>query len=142
MKMNLMEAVVSLSDGGFFTHWMSREQRKACAAVLLDGPMQARDMLARLNNARQLIEGAPQTYEADGRGDMAHVRLHYRRGSVHAWITERDVSSGLTQPQHQAYGMVKIHEADWGYISIPELLSAGMELDLDWDVKTIKEAIR
>lgn len=74
-------------------------------------------------------------------------------GGVDAWIVERDVGENGTeapgagegdQHQHQAYGKITLfgggwEEAEWGYISIVELIQNGVELDLYWEPKPVKE---
>jgi hypothetical protein len=50
-------------------------------------------------------------------------------------------------PQLQAFGKITIcgggwEEAEWGYISIQELIENGIELDFYWEAKTVKEMER
>lgn len=72
----------------------------------------------------------------------------YIGGSVDAWIVERDVGDSKYQaeidPQHQAFGPItlrgeSIGESEWGYISIQELIDNGVELDLYWTPKPVRE---
>lgn len=83
------------------------------------------------------IEKMPVTYEQDGKGDQAVAYLHYFRGGVDAWITEKDVEGGV----QQAFGLVTLtgsaSDAEMGYVSITELVSNGVELDLYWEPKTL-----
>jgi hypothetical protein len=83
----------------------------------------------------------PVTYQSDEQGENAVAHLHYFMGGVDAWITELDCGSPDDQPgeeQSQAFGLIDLgFGPELGYISIPELLSVGMELDLYWTPKTI-----
>lgn len=86
------------------------------------------------------IANMPKTYEQDGKGDDAIVYLHYFYGSVDAWITEKDMEGGVDQ----AFGLVNlegtgVEGAELGYVSIRELVDAGVSLDLNWEPKPIKE---
>jgi len=87
------------------------------------------------------VESMPSTGMTDGQGDDAIVYLHYFKGSVDAWITERDVGDGSGDTaQHQAFGKVDLgYGAEWGYVSIQELIDNGVELDLYWTPKPMKE---
>lgn len=80
----------------------------------------------------------PQTYEQDGKGDNAIAYLHYFHGGYDWYITERDMEA----EQHQAFGLACIHEAELGYISLIELASNGVELDLHFKPATIGEIKR
>lgn len=109
----------------------------------------AKTILATL----EVIKTMPKSYEQDGKGDDAVVYLHYFRGSVDAWITEKDDSITEELPgdqpcenyeQIQAFGKVNLYgtgivDAEFGYVSIQELIDNGVELDLYWTPKTIKE---
>jgi hypothetical protein len=92
-----------------------------------------------------LIETMPKTYEQDGLGEDAIVHLHYFRGGVDAWVTEKDMgdpSTGDTS-QTQAFGLITLtgskDDAEFGYINIEELVANGVELDLYWSPKKLKE---
>lgn len=75
------------------------------------------------------------------------LHLHYFGGGVDAWIVERDVGDDPagdgTGPQLQAFGKITVmggwRDAEWGYISIAELIENGVELDFYWEAKTVKE---
>ncbi len=81
------------------------------------------------------IAAAPKTYEQDGKGDEAVVHFHYFRGGFDWYITELDIEDGVSQ----AFGLVKMHEVELGYISITELVDAGVEMDFHWTKKTLRE---
>lgn len=88
------------------------------------------------------IQAMPVTYEQDGAADPT-VHLHYfGPGSCDAYITERDVAAEIhsAEPQHQAFGRACMNgESDLGYISLPEWLAGGAELDLYWKPKMLGE---
>jgi hypothetical protein len=94
----------------------------------------------------------PQTYDQDGKGDEAIAYLHYFAGGACNWyITEKDKGGpddprpetpDASPPQHQATGWADLGDpmnAEFGYISIVEILAAGGELDLYFTPKTLKE---
>lgn len=88
------------------------------------------------------IRTMPVTYEQDGAADPT-VHLHYfGPGDQHAYITERDVSADVesSQAQHQTFGLACINgDSDLGYISLPEWLAGGAEIDLYWTPKMLGE---
>jgi hypothetical protein len=48
----------------------------------------------------------------------------------------------MEQEQHQAFGLVSLgYEPELGYISLPEILKAGAELDLHWTPTTVGEIL-
>lgn len=92
------------------------------------------------NKVTELINifaGMPKSYEQDGKGDKALVYLHYFRGGMDYWITEKDVNSD-NEGQIQAFGYVDHgHGGKLGYVSIQELLKHNFEIDLHWEIKTL-----
>lgn len=85
----------------------------------------------------ELFKTMPQVYQQEGKGEDAVVHLHYFCGGSDWYITERDT----TRPQHQAFGLADLYGdgGELGYISILELIRAGVELDLHWQPKTLRE---
>lgn len=82
------------------------------------------------------LKTMPKTYEQDGKGDDAVVGLHYFRGNMDWYITERD----MEDDQLQAFGLADLgYGGELGYISIQELIDNGVELDLYWTPKTLGE---
>ena len=82
------------------------------------------------------INTMPVVYDQDGKGDDAIAYLHYFVGGCDFYITEKDTN----QEQHQAYGLVSLgYEPEVGYISLPEILLNGAELDLHFTPKTLGE---
>lgn len=87
----------------------------------------------------KVIEGMPKTYETDGQGDKAIAYLHYFKGAGDWYITEKD-SDPDGEGQAQAFGYADLGQGgELGYISIQELIGAGVELDLYWSPKSIGE---
>ena len=75
-------------------------------------------------------QAMPKTYESTAKGRAALAQLHYFIGGCDWWIVEKDAD-----PDHagqvQAFGIADLGmDAELGYISIPELLENGAELDL------------
>jgi hypothetical protein len=97
-----------------------------------------------LANAR-VITDMPVTYGQDGLGSNAIVHLHYFTGTCDWYITEKDQGDGTDdKSQYQAFGYANLGDddcAEMGYISIQELIEAGVELDLYWTPKRLKEVM-
>ena len=90
-----------------------------------------KDKLIEIAN---VIQTMPKTYGQDGMGDKAIAYLHYFKGSGDWHITEKD----MEDEQLQAFGLANIgYGGELGYISIQELIDAGVELDLYWTPTTI-----
>lgn len=117
-------------------HWMPRQQVLTLKHALYSEEKEGiADLVLR---AEEAIEALPMPYSTDGQGNAAIARLHYFRGGVDAWITERDSS----EVQHQAFGLIDLgHGAELGYISIQELIDNGVELDLYWSLKTLEDTM-
>lgn len=82
----------------------------------------------------ELINTMPKTYEQDGLGDQAIVYLHYFKGGMDWYITERDIE----EDQLQAFGLADLgYGGELGYISVKELIENGVELDLHFDPTTL-----
>ena len=87
-----------------------------------------------------VISRMPHTYQTDGQDAVIH--LHYFKGGCDWWITEKDKGDPDDTPeqaQSQAFGLADLGlgERELGYISLPEILSCGAELDLYWEPKTL-----
>ena len=89
----------------------------------------------------ETITNMPVTYKTDGQGNDAIVHLHYFRGNMNWYITEKDMGDGDGDEQIQAFGLADLGMGypELGYISIEELVSNGVELDLYWTPKTLAE---
>lgn len=87
-----------------------------------------------------LVSTMPETYAQDGLGDAAIVSLHYFKGGADWYITERD-SDPDGEGQIQAFGLAALFRdgGELGYISIVELIGAGVELDLHFKPRTLRE---
>ena len=98
---------------------------------------------SKMKEMQAIIDGMPVSYETDGDGKPKVAQLHYFGGNSDAWIVELDKGSPDDTPedyQSQAWGMVDLgYGAETGYVSIPELLANGLELDLYWKPKTLDE---
>lgn len=92
-----------------------------------------------ISDMYKAVTTMPKTYEQDGKGDEAIVYLHYFNGGSDWYITENDKE----MPPKQAFGYVVLNgdtqNAELGYISITELVQNGVELDLHFEPKTLKE---
>ena len=102
--------------------------------------------VALLTELKARIEAMPKTYETEGVDASDRVAyLHYFMGGVDGWIIEKDMGDGSSdEAQVQAFGKITlfgggVRDAEWGYISIEELIDNGVELDLYWTPKPMKE---
>jgi len=97
---------------------------------------------AKLVELADTVATMPKTYEQDGKGDNAVAYLHYFTGSADFYITEKDAGA-LTDTGGdylcQCFGLACISEEELGYISLPEILAAGAELDLHFRPKTLAD---
>ena len=92
------------------------------------------------------IKAMPMTRGTESVDDPI-VHLHYFRGNVDVWITERDIGDGRCPkglgPQHQAFGYVDLgYGPELGYVSLPEIFSTRVELDLNWTPKPVSQVLR
>lgn len=96
--------------------------------------------------AYERIKGTPKTYETESVETKDKIaQLHYFGGPVDAWIVERDIGDGTEEPgmgkQLQAYGKITLtgdkNDAEWGYISIADLIANGIELDLHFEPQRV-----
>ncbi len=91
------------------------------------------------------VKAMPHTYQQDGLGEQAIAHLHYFVGGCDWWITEKDKGdSEDTAPnlQIQAFGYACLGDptcAELGYVSLPEILNAGAELDFHWNPTALAE---
>ncbi len=88
------------------------------------------------------IAGMPETHR--GRKEDPVAYLHYFHGDAHYYITEKDAGAPGDEPedfQSQAYGLMSCPPSypEMGYISIPQLLAFGAEIDLHWTPKRVSQ---
>jgi hypothetical protein len=124
--------------------WMPRIQHLA----VLQYARSAESMwyLERCQDLCEIIDTMPGTYDQDGLGRQAVAYLHYFRGGCDWWILETDTGAAGDLPeayQTQCYGWASIggDHPEPGYISIPELLAAGAELDLHFTPTRISDIL-
>ena len=94
-----------------------------------------------IDHIHAMWQAMPKTYETDGQGCAALAQLHYFTGGCDWWIVEKDAD-----PDHagqvQAFGIADLGMGpEAGYISIPELLENGAELDLYFTPKRMGELL-
>ena len=95
-----------------------------------------------LADLQRKVEAMPRTYGTDGQGGAALAGLHYFTSGADWYIVELDASAQDGNGHAQAYGLADLGwGAELGYISIPELLANGAELDLHWTPQSL-DAIR
>lgn len=136
-----------LSNDGILANFMSATQRFVLKD-LIKGE-EGDYFIQKVLEIVKIIRGTPVTYNTEDQeaGDKV-AYLHYFRGGVDAWIVERDVGDtpdgNGEGEQLQAFGKIGLYggvgaDAEWGYISIKELIEAGVELDLNWTPKKMRE---
>lgn len=100
----------------------------------------------KIEEIKKLIAAMPKTYETDGQGDAAPVTLHYFLNGSDWYIIERDSGredDEIQGIQSQAFGFACLNGdcemAEFGYISIAELIQCGVELDLYYKPQTVRD---
>ena len=85
----------------------------------------------------------PKTYETEGQGREALARLHWFTGGCDWWLVEKD-SDPVGEGQIQAFGIADLGQGfrELGYISLPEILEAGAELDFHFTPVTVGEILK
>ena len=101
---------------------------------LIDGAEQE-FFVEKVIELAERIKGMPKTYDTDGLGLEAVAYLHYFKNGFDWYITEKD----MEPEQLQAFGLVKMFEEEYGYISIEELIASGVEMDLHFTPTALKE---
>lgn len=97
--------------------------------------------LDRLAKLAEIIRTMPATYQTDEQGEKAIAWLHYfAGGQADFYITEKDCDPD-GEGQVQAFGLADLFGdgGELGYISIPEILENGGELDLYYTPKPLAE---
>lgn len=121
--------------GNLFTirYFMCTPQKKA----ILEGfrSEEKQFFFDKVKELAERIENMPKTYEQDGLGDDAVAYLHYFKGGMDFYITEKD----MEEQQFQAFGLSVIHESELGYVSIDELIHNDVELDFHFTPTKIGE---
>ena len=92
-----------------------------------------RDLIRTMVNR---VATMPLYLTQDGKGMAAVAHLHYFRGTMHCYLTERD-DCALTAPQRQAFGWWNVGGGDFGMVDVPDLLAHGFELDLHFKPTTL-----
>lgn len=123
-------ALAALRRGAF----IGRSQLIALGTVIRGEEKQF--FFDKLTGLAALIETMPKTYEQDGKGEDAMVYLHYFRGGMDWYITEKDCEA----EQLQAFGLADFGDGgELGYISIAELTAHDVELDFYFTPMTLRE---
>ena len=94
-----------------------------------------------INRMADIWANTPKTYETDGQDKTRLARLHYYTCCADWWIIEKD-SDPDSAGQIQAFGIADLGMGpELGYISIPELLEVGTELDYYYAQQTVAEIL-
>lgn len=125
----------------FLRDFIGRSQLNAIATAMRGEEKQF--FFDKVVELQKQIKSMPKTYDTDGQGEKAVAYLHYFKGSGDWYITEKDAGddedakNGISG-QVQAFVMADLGQGgELGYISIKELIEAGVELDLYWTPKTL-----
>ena len=95
-------------------------------------------IISRLHATWQTM---PTTYATESQGRAAVAQLHYFLGGADWWIVEKDIDPD-NAGQIQAFGIVDLGMGpELGYISIPEILACGAELDFYYTAQTVAEIL-
>ena len=138
--MDVQDAPIkSVSEAETALHpFVSRQQRAAMRDLSHSSEEEGffQEKLLEFGNR---VASMPKTYDQDGKGDEAVAYLHYFHGGSDWYITEKDVDGGI----EQAFGYTVLNgdteNAELGYISIAELTECGVDLDLHFEPRTLRE---
>jgi hypothetical protein len=113
--------------------YIGHEQLQAIGEACRGEERQA--MFDKLIEYEARVLDMPKTYEQENKGDDAIAYLHYFKGGMDWYITEKDMEPG----QLQAFGLADLGmgSPEIGYISIAELVEHDVELDLHFVPQTI-----
>ncbi len=119
----------------YLGEFMSRGQKSAVRAGLAGE--EAEFFLDKMIEMAELVRTMPKVYGQDGKGDQAIAYLHYFKGGMDWYITEKDSE----EEQLQAFGLADLGHGfpEIGYINLVEVTQIGAELDLHWTPKTLDE---
>ncbi|MEN2388514.1 hypothetical protein [Comamonas sp. A7-5] len=120
--------------------FMSRQQMAVMAAGLRDS--EGSSFMESFVKMAGVIEAMPKTYEQGDKGGQAVAYLHYFLGGSDWFIFEKDAEGGVDQAFGYAILNGDLHNAELGYISIAELVEAGVELDLHFSPTTFEQIQR
>ncbi|KGG84413.1 hypothetical protein P245_24380 [Comamonas thiooxydans] len=120
--------------------FMSRQQMAVMAAGLRDS--EGSSFMESFVKMAGVIEAMPKTYEQSDKGGQAVAHLHYFLGGSDWFIFEKDAEGGVDQAFGYAILNGDLHNAELGYISIAELVAAGVELDLHFSPTTFEQIQR
>lgn len=133
--MRLAEAKTALGDP--LALFIGSDQLEALRAGLQGEEREF--FIDKIFELRDLVNSMPKTYEQEGKGDQAIIHLHYFIGNCDWWITEKDSEF----MQRQAFGLADLgYGAEYGYISIEELIENGVELDFYYKPRTVAEQMK
>ena len=124
---------LTLEDLQMLRRWMPAAEYRAIQSNFMGE--EGNFFKEKMAELAETIRTMPKTYEQDGMGNEAIAYLHYFSGSGDWWITERDQE----EAQRQAFGLADLYGdgGELGYISIVELIQAGVEIDLYWTPTTL-----
>ena len=136
MKLSVSDKVrlaVDTLNGGL-KKFISNSQRSAILYALRGE--EAEFFADKINALGFMVaEEMPVTYQSDKKEPLAY--LHYFMAGADWWISEKDVEGDTPQ----AFGKADLFQdgGELGYISIDELVASGVELDLYWTVKPLRD---
>jgi len=133
-------AAVPGSFPDILRHFIGRDQRAILRSACVGEERQW--FIEKLATLATQIDAMPKPYATEGTHTSAAdaiVHLHYFKGSADWFIVERD----LDGVQLQAFGWADLGDGgELGYISISDLIEHGVELDLHWQPKTLRDATK
>ncbi|MEI9479799.1 MAG: DUF2958 domain-containing protein [Deltaproteobacteria bacterium] len=118
-------------------HLTGSQQRSAIHAAMRGEEGQF--FREKLEALRQLWNAMPATYESVAKGRAALAQFHFFTAGADWYIVEKDIDPD-GDGQIQAFGIADLgYGPELGYISLPEILAAGAELDIYFAAKTVAE---
>jgi hypothetical protein len=144
MKSTTSKETATMKQNPILESFVSTQQA-SCIRSMMRGE-EGKWFKDKIQELQAMVDSMPVTYETETQTAPAVARLHYFKGSTDAWIVELDKGSPDDTPadyQRQAWGAVDLgYGPEMGYVSIPELLQAGLELDLHWTPRPIDQIVK
>jgi hypothetical protein len=101
---------------------------------------------AKIAEMQALIDSMPVTYETENTPPAEKLaRMHYFAGGADVWLIELDKGNPNDTDedyQRQAFGVVDLgYGPELGYVCLPEILAAGLELDLHFTPRALPDLL-
>ncbi len=123
-------------------HFMSAQQWKYVGDLMKEETEEHEFFREKMVEMADIIDAMPRTGATEDGSDIVH--LHYFRGSADWFITKLNIKTADDAPEQfmsQCFGYARLFQGggECGYISIPEIVKHGAELDFHWKPKPLSQ---